>query len=43
MLTVKITYKDGTSDLKDCLDVSEICLDNVAELKIIRDERKKAA
>lgn len=42
MLTVKITYKDGTTDLKDCWSVDEICLDNVLDLKIIRNERKIA-
>jgi hypothetical protein len=43
MLTVKIIYKDGSTDLKDVWNVDEICLDNVKELRIIRDERKKVA
>jgi hypothetical protein len=43
MLTVKIIFKDGSFDLKDVWDLDEICLDNVLELKVIRDERKKVA
>lgn len=39
MLTVRIFYKDGTEDVKDVWSIDEICLDNVAELKVIRDER----
>lgn len=42
MLTVLITYKDGTTDIKDCWDISDICLDGVASIKTIRDERKVA-
>lgn len=42
MKTVKITYKDGTNDIKDVWNVDEICLDGVVELKVIRDESKAA-
>lgn len=38
ILTVKIIYKDGTDDIKECHDLSELCLDNVQEVKIIRKE-----
>ena len=43
MLTVRIFYKDGTEEIKDCNDISDLCLDNVLELRIIRDEQKKVA
>lgn len=36
--TVKITYTDGTTDLKECHDLSEICLDNVVTIRVIREE-----
>ena len=39
MLTVLITYKDGSQDIKDCWDIADICLDGVFELKIIRQEK----
>ena len=39
MLTVLITYLDRTTDMKDVLDLSDICLDGVLSLKVIRDER----
>lgn len=39
MLTVRIFYKDGTEDVKMVLDVSEICLDNVLDIRIIRTEK----
>lgn len=39
MITVKIIYLDGTSDIKDCLDVTDICLDGVQEVITIRDEK----
>lgn len=42
MLTVRIIYTNGNEDVKDVLSVSDICLDGVKELKIIRDERKAA-
>lgn len=42
MITVKIIYKDGSSDIKDVLSFDEICLDNVVEFYPIRDERKAA-
>lgn len=41
MKTVRITYKDGTEDIKDVNDVDEICLDNVVDIKVIRDEKKE--
>jgi hypothetical protein len=39
MLTVLITYHTGLTDIRDCLDLSDICLDGVLSLRIIRDER----
>jgi hypothetical protein len=39
MLTVKIIYNDGREDIKDCWDVSDICLDGVKEIRIIRNEK----
>ena len=39
MLTVRIFYKDGTEDIKEVHDVSDICLDNVTEIKVIRNEK----
>lgn len=36
--TVKITYLDGTQDIKECHDLSEVPLDNVKEMKVIRKE-----
>lgn len=39
LLTVLITFQDDTTDVKECWDVSDICLDNVKELKIIRSEK----
>lgn len=42
MITVKIIYTNGTFDIKDCLDISDICLDGVALIRILRDERKIA-
>lgn len=39
MITVKIVYKDGTTDIKDVLDISDICLDNVLEIKVLRTEK----
>jgi hypothetical protein len=42
LLTVKIVYTDGTTDIKECHDLSEIPLDElnkiVAEIKVIRKE-----
>lgn len=40
MLTVRIIYNDGTETVKDCWNVDEICLDNVKEIKTIRDEKR---
>lgn len=39
MITVKITYINGETDIKIVLDISEICLDNVLEIKVIRTEK----
>ena len=39
MLTVIITYLDDTADIKDVLDLSDLCLDNVLSVRVIRDER----
>lgn len=39
MLTVLITYTDDTTDIKDCWDLDELCLDFVKELKIIRNDK----
>lgn len=39
LLTVKITYLNGTSDIKECWSVDEICLDNVSEITVIRTEK----
>ena len=36
ILTVKVTYVDGTMDLKECHDLSEIPLDNVVSIRVIR-------
>ena len=43
MLTVKITYKDGSVIFKDCRNIDTISLLNVVSITIIRDEREKAA
>jgi hypothetical protein len=39
MLTVLIIYKDGTDDMRNVLDVSDICLDGVLEIKVLRQEK----
>ena len=39
MLIVKLEMKDGTTDFKNCNDVSELSLVNVVKFKVIRDER----
>lgn len=39
MLTVRVFYKDGTETVLDVNDVSEICLDNVENIRIIRNEK----
>jgi len=36
--TVKITFIDGTMDIRDCHHLSDIVLDNVQSVKIIREE-----
>ena len=38
--TVKINYTDGTCDIKECHDLSEIPLDNVESIRIIREEEE---
>lgn len=38
MITVRIFFLDGTDDIKCCNDLSEICLDNVDRIKIIRQD-----
>lgn len=43
MLTVRIIYLDGTEDIKDCWELSDICLDGVKEIKTIRNESTKKA
>jgi hypothetical protein len=40
MLTVLITYLTGNTDIRDCLDLSDICLDGVLTMRVIRDESK---
>lgn len=42
MITVRIIYFNGNEDIKECWDISEVCLDGVESIKIIRDERKVA-
>lgn len=39
MITVRIIFKDGTEEIKDVFDVADICLDNVLNIKIIRNEK----
>lgn len=39
MITVKITYLNGETDIKDFFSVDDICLDNVKEYEIIRSEK----
>lgn len=39
MITVRIIYTDGTDDIKSCNDISELCLDNVSSIKIIREDK----
>ena len=36
--TVIVKYVDGTMDLKECHDLSEIPLDNVVSIRVIRNE-----
>lgn len=38
MMTVKIVYKDGTEDFKDCFDIADISLVGVVEVKVIREK-----
>ena len=39
MITVLINFINGTSDIRACNDISELCLDGVSSVRIIRDER----
>jgi hypothetical protein len=43
MITVRIIYTNGTEDIKEVLDVGDICLDGVESIKVIRDERTSRA
>lgn len=36
--TIVIKYTDGTSDVKECHDISEIPLDNVEQIRVVRQE-----
>jgi hypothetical protein len=38
MITVRIFYKDGHDDIKDCTSVDDICLDGVDHIKVIRSK-----
>jgi len=38
ILTIRVEYLDGTSDLKECHDLAELVLDNVKSIKVIRKE-----
>jgi hypothetical protein len=37
-MTVRIIYLDGHEDIKDCNDITEICLDGVSTIRIIREK-----
>lgn len=39
MLTIKLTYLDDTTDIRDCWDIADICMDGVTDIRVIRDER----
>jgi len=39
MITVRIFFKDGTEDIREVLDIKDICLDNVEHFRIIRKEK----
>jgi hypothetical protein len=39
MLTVRITYLNGTEDIKECWNLDDICLDGVESIKVIRNEK----
>lgn len=43
MLTVKIVYTNGETDIKDCYSLDDLCLDGVESIKVIRDESTKRA
>lgn len=36
MLIVLIQYKNGTTDIKACFTVDDICLDGVDTIKVIK-------
>lgn len=36
--TVIVKYIDGTTDIKECHDLSDIPLDNVVSIRVIREE-----
>lgn len=36
--TVIVKYIDGTTDIKECHDLSEIPLDNVVSIRVVREE-----
>jgi|SoiMethySBSTD1v2_1073268.scaffolds.fasta_scaffold4566811_2 hypothetical protein len=38
--TVRIVYVDGQEDIVECHDLSEIPLDDVESIKIIREEKE---
>ena len=40
LFTVKVTYLDGNTDIKECHDLNEIPLDNVCTIKILREENE---
>lgn len=37
--TVRIFYKNGTEDIKECTSLDEICLDGVLRIKILLTEK----
>lgn len=39
LLTVLVTFLDGSNDIRECWNVDELCLDNVLEIRIIRAEK----
>ena len=36
MITVKVIYKDGTTDIKDCFDVQDVWVFGVIDVIILR-------
>jgi hypothetical protein len=43
MLTVLITYTDGTTDIRDCYSLDELSHSGVATMRILRDTTARAA